>query len=265
MKAQNVQDHLRSLDGGWMDLENTVDTFKSGDPSSEVTGIAVGWMSYRWALERAIELGCNLFVTHEPTYWDHWDRDEDVFSLPGAAEKKRFIEGQRLVILRCHDLWDRYPGIGIPDSWAAQLTLGEPVVTDGYFRVYDVAGKTAGDVAAKAAQRTRSLGQEGVQLFGPGDQAVSRLAIGTGAITPFFHLIRAYRADAAICSDDGIACWRDGALAIDASIPMVVVNHPVSEEPGMINLARHLAETFPDVPVHHIPQGCMYQLTRFSG
>jgi hypothetical protein len=122
--------------------------------------------------------------------------------------------------------------------------------------VYDASGKTAGDVA----RRTRSLGQQGVQLFGPANRPVSRLAIGTGAITPFFHFIEAYEADGAICSDDGIACWRDGALAIDTGIPMVVVHHPISEEPGMVNLARHLADSFPSVPVHHIPQGCMYQL-----
>jgi hypothetical protein len=243
-----------------MDLENTVDTFKSGDPSSQVTGIAVGWMSYRWALGRAVELGCNLFITHEPTYWDHRDRDQDVFSVPGTSEKRRFIEERELVVLRCHDLWDRYPGIGIPDSWASHLGLTDPLVTDGYFRVYDVSGQTAGDVAAEVALRTRPLGQAGVQLFGPADRAVSRLALGTGAITPFFHFIRAYGADLAICSDDGITCWRDGALAIDVEIPMVGVNHPVTEEPGMVNLARHLADTFPDLPVHHIPQGCMYEL-----
>jgi hypothetical protein len=43
-------------------------------------------------------------------------------------------------------------------------------------------------------------------------------------------------------------------------IPVIVVNHAVSEEAGLMNLARHLSERYPAVPVHHVPQRCMYQL-----
>ncbi len=46
MKARDLQSYLQSLNGGWVDPQKTVDTFKSGDPGAEVTGIAVGWMSY---------------------------------------------------------------------------------------------------------------------------------------------------------------------------------------------------------------------------
>jgi hypothetical protein len=45
---------------------------------------------------------------------------------------------------------------------------------------------------------------------------------------------------------------------VKAGIPVIVVNHPVGELPGMQSLAAHLAERFPAVPVHHIPRGCMY-------
>ena len=69
-----------------------------------------------------------------------------------------------------------------------------------------------------------------------------------------------YQVDLAICSDDGTTYWRDAAYAIDMGIPMVVVNHPVSEEAGMINLAQCLQAQFPELPVLHIPQRCMYRL-----
>jgi hypothetical protein len=39
-----------------------------------------------------------------------------------------------------------------------------------------------------------------------------------------------YRADMAICTDDGCVYWRDGVYAIDAGFPVALVNHPVSEE-----------------------------------
>jgi putative NIF3 family GTP cyclohydrolase 1 type 2 len=262
MKAGELQAHFRSLNGGWLDPDNTVDTFKAGDPDSEIEGIAVGWMSYTRALKKAVELGCNVFVTHEPTYYDHLDADDSVFRRPAAREKKAFIEKHGLVILRCHDLWDRMPEIGIADTWAAYLDLGEPLASQGIFSVFDVNGRTAGDVARHVAEKTRPLGQEAVQLIGDPHRPVSRACTGVGAGTPYGTFIDEYEADLAICSHDGITYWRDGAFAIDSGIPIIVVNHPVSEEPGVAALARHLAETFPDISVHHVPQRCMYSLVK---
>jgi putative NIF3 family GTP cyclohydrolase 1 type 2 len=260
MKARDVQAYLQSLNGGWVKPEQTVDTFKAGDPETEVRGIAVGWMSYTWALERAIELGCNLFITHEPTYYAHTDDNERVFGLPGVQEKRQWIEEQGLVVLRCHDLWDQVPGIGIPDSWGEFLGLGQAVDGEGYFRVYEVVGKTALQVAEQVAGCIRSLGQEAVQLIGPGEKPVRRVSIGTGAIIAFLEMVRNYRIDLAICTDDGIRYWQDGAYAIDMGLPMIVVHHHASEEAGMIHLAGHLQAQFPGIPVHHLPQRCMYRL-----
>lgn len=112
MQAQEIRDYLHSLDSGWVNWNDTVDTFKAGDPTMDVRGIAVGWTSYTWALERAVELGCNLFITHEPTYYNHRDNDETVFEYEGVRAKRDFIAAHRLTILRCHDVWDQYPGRG---------------------------------------------------------------------------------------------------------------------------------------------------------
>ncbi|MCJ7735848.1 MAG: Nif3-like dinuclear metal center hexameric protein [Anaerolineae bacterium] len=260
MRAIEIQEHLRQLNGGWLDLNNTVDTFKAGDPDAPVAGIAVGWMSYVWALEEAVRLNCNVFVTHEPTYYDHHDNCPVMLSRPSVLAKLQRIEEHGLVIIRCHDLWDQMPGIGIPTSWGEYLGFGDPISGAGYFRVYDVSGRTAGDVAQHIAKRTAALGQDAVQLIGPGSRQVSRVAIGTGAITPFFSMVEDHHADLVICTDDGFTYWRDGAFAIDNDIPVIVVNHAVSEEAGMANLATHLQEVFPETPVHHIRQECMYRL-----
>jgi putative NIF3 family GTP cyclohydrolase 1 type 2 len=261
MKAKDVQSYLRSLNGGWMDLEETVDTFKAGDPEAEVRGIAVAWMSTTEALKRAESLDCNVFVTHEPTYYNHLDDPKSaVFTLRGARVKRAWIDASGMVIIRCHDLWDQMPEIGIPDAWGQALNLGEAIAGKGYYRVYDVTGRTAGGVAERIAVQSAPFGQPGVQLIGNPEASVTRLAIGTGAITPFFTFIRDYSADLALCTDDGLTYWQHGAYALDAGIPVIIVNHASSEEPGMIQLAKHLERRFPDVPVHHIPQGCMYEV-----
>jgi putative NIF3 family GTP cyclohydrolase 1 type 2 len=260
MKATEVQSYLRSLDGGWVDWEDTTDRFIAGDPESEITGIAVGWMSYRSALERAQELRCNLFITHEPTYFSGHDDEERIYRFPGVRAKRRWIEEQGIVILRCHDVWDQLPEIGIPDSWARFLGLDRVLAADGYYRLVETERCTARALAEDIASRTASLGQQAVELVGPPNATVSRIALGTGAITPFTHFLDIYQPDLAICTDDGFTYWHAGALAIDLCIPAIVVNHAVSELPGMQSLTRHLAGQFPDVQVHNIPQFCMYAL-----
>ncbi len=258
MKAADINLYLRSLrnEGPYPDPD--VDTFKAGDPQAEVGGIAVGWMSYTWALEQALALGCNLFVTHEPTFYDHLDADPQVFQLPGAAAKRQFLADSGLVVLRCHDLWDLMPDVGIPDAWGRFLGLGPATRTRRYLRLYPVEPQPAAEFGAALARRLAPLGQPGVQLLGPGEKRVSRVALGTGAITPVVEMLAQLGADAVIATDDGIDYWRDGALAIDLGIPIFVVNHPVSELAGVEALAKHLQAAFPDIPVHHIPQTCMY-------
>lgn len=260
MRASAIHEHLRGLNGGWVDPDRTVDRWKAGDPEVEVTGVAVAWMSYTWALERARELGCNLFITHEPTYYHHEDEDPRILEWPECVAKRRRIEELGVTILRCHDLWDRFPDLGIPDSWGRKLGLGDALAGEGYFRVYDGRSETADTIARRVADRVRDMGQEAVELVGPPERRIGRIVLGTGAATPYRYMLLKYEADLVICSDDGFRYWRDGAHAIDGGHNVVVVHHQVSEEHGMERLAEHLRERFSGVPVHYIPQRCMYRL-----
>ena len=223
--------------------------------------MAVGWMSYTWALERAREFGCNLFITHEPTFFSARDDEERIFRFPGVEEKRRRVREIGMTIFRCHDVWDQFPTEGIPDSWGSLLGLGMPMRRDGFFRLFDVNGHTSKSLARQVAECTRRFGQDAVEVIGP-DRAIARVATGTGAITPFPTILDLYSPDLVICSDDGFTYWHGGALAIDLGIPVIVVNHAVSELHGIELLARHLAHQFPEVAVHHIPQTCMYRLVR---
>jgi len=260
MKAGDIQAYLRSLNGGWVDLNNTTDTFKAGDPDTEVTGIAVSWMSTTWALQKALKLGCNMFITHEPTYFSNFENDQAWLCLSQVKEKRTWIEKSGMVILRCHDLWDQYPKEGIPDSWANFLGLGESIGGQGYFRIYDVSGRTAGEVARQIASKTKAFGQEAVELIGSADKPVTRLVLGTGAITPYLRFIDEYKADIALCTNDGLVYWRDAAFAAEMGFAIIVTDHKVSEEAGVASLANHIIKKFPSIPIHHIPQQCIFKL-----
>ena len=79
---------------------------------------------------------------------------------------------------------------------------------------------------------------------------------------PTWNALERFGIDLAICTDDGIDYWRDGGFAIDMDIPIIVVNHMVSEEIGVQRLAETLSRQFPTIPVRHIKQRCMYRLVR---
>jgi putative NIF3 family GTP cyclohydrolase 1 type 2 len=260
VKALEVEAHLRSLNGGWVDYSQSVDSWKAGDPEVEVKGIAVAWMSYSWALEKAAEMGCNLFITHEPTFFHHLDNDPAILAWPESRSKRALIEALGLTVLRCHDLWDQYPEIGIPDSWGKKLGLGKPIDGQGFYRVYDGLGRKAIEIARDFAARVSDLGQPGVHLVGSPERPINRIALGTGACTPYFEMLTRYKADLVICADDGLWYWRDAAHAIDNGHNILVFHHHTTEDYGMELLAAHLAAKYPTVPIRFIKQSCMYQL-----
>ena len=70
MNTNDIREHLLSK-APWVNRDATVDTIKAGDPNKEISSVAVGWMSTLDNLRLAHEKGCDLFITHEPTFWHH--------------------------------------------------------------------------------------------------------------------------------------------------------------------------------------------------
>lgn len=163
----------------------------------------------------------------------------------------------------------RLKEIGIRDAWGRFLGLKKELPAPGNPRfprsgvfcgLYELPGIEAGRFAREVARKVSAFGQDAVLLIGPEDKLVRSVAIGTGAITPFRYMVHDLGADIVISTDDGFSLWRDGSLAIDMGQPVIIVNHPCSEEIGIERLAEHLAQKFPQVPVHHIPQKCMFKI-----
>ena len=79
LTAGEINNYLNSLGTGWVDFNKTVDGFDSCSPESVAKGFAVVWTSYTWALKKAYELGCNIFVTHETPFYEHRIENEKIF------------------------------------------------------------------------------------------------------------------------------------------------------------------------------------------
>ena len=111
--AQDMQDYLRSLHKV---NEPSVDRIVIGDPLTRIRKAGTCWQPYLKTLKQASEMGINLMIVHEPTFYTHWDLDPEngLFQntpsparkkyLDAIQEKKRWIEENEMVIIRSHDV-----------------------------------------------------------------------------------------------------------------------------------------------------------------
>jgi len=73
-------------------IERTVDTIKSGDPAQPVTGVATTFLATTDVIERAASAGANLIITHEPTFYNHFDQVDWLEDDAVYLNKRRLLE-----------------------------------------------------------------------------------------------------------------------------------------------------------------------------
>ena len=249
MKVKDVLYHFQSV-GTWVDWRKTCDEVLHGDPEAEVAGIATAWTATNAAIGHAADYRANLFITHEPAFCDHFQGTPSGDRV--AAEKRALLDRFGIVLLRCHDTWDRMPDVGIPDAWAEWLGLcSEPRPVESFYRICLTDGRTVGEVARHVFERVRPLGEQSVRVLGDLDAPTTRMAVGTGAITHLPSML-ALGADVLLATDDGMNMWDGGLWALDLGIPVLIVNHATAEKPGMMAMARYLQERYPDIPTGYL-------------
>lgn len=265
MTARELNAWLRSLHPV---PEPSVDRIILGDAETLVRGIAVVWMPTWAALRDAHAAHCNVVVAHEPTFFNHFDlagfEDSRAELMPVALsamshtrdEKRRWIEENKLLVIRCHDVLDLMPG-GVADALTKTIGLDPAnfLVNKPYYRVVRVDPVLhAGELAQRLANALQALGQPGVAFHGDPDRIVQKLGLGTGYACDPFQFV-ALGAEMCITIDDRIKTWTEAEWADDSGFPMVVIHHGTSEEPGVRRLHELIAEKFPLLNVKLLPQG----------
>ncbi len=252
MNTNDIHQHLLSR-APWVDRSSTVDTVKAGDPARPVKTVGVGWISSIENLRAAVELGCDLFVTHEPTFWQHEAPEDKLRAVEPGLTKQRLLDESGLVVLRCHDVWDSWPEIGIGDAWAEWLGLTELLARGehGWHRVYAIEPVTLRQFARRVANLTAELGEDSVSVIGDPDRIVSRPAIGVGCGGPDKDMIDA-GADVLVVCYDGASYWQVRQRLAELGAGVISVEHGTSEMPGIMKLAQYLRETFPELTVHYL-------------
>ena len=237
-------------------VENTVDTFKSGDPSAGVTGIVTTFIATRAVLQRASELGANLVITHEPTYYQHRDDTTPLKADPVLESKRRFIEESGIVIWRFHDYWHKHKPDGILAGLAKKMDWQkyQDPARPSAFRIRPMMLKSL------ARSLKRKLGLSSFRVTGDPEMrcAVIETTLGCVGWDRHHPLLLRDEVDVLICgeSHEWEACEyvRDSAAA-GRSKALIILGHCNSEEPGMEYLAEWLRPRVPGVPVHFVPAG----------
>jgi putative NIF3 family GTP cyclohydrolase 1 type 2 len=202
-----------------------------------------------------------LFITHEPTFNDHRDpADSPCRQIEPGKTKTQFLEETGMVVLRMHDTWDGWPGIGIRDSWARGLGLTDFIAENAdapsqrrWHAVYEIPETTLGEFARYIAERVKPLGQDGVQVMGDPAAPVCRPALGVGCGGPDKDMID-LGADVLIVCYDGASYWKTRERLFELGVGLITVEHGTSEMWGMESLARYLTEQFPSLDVRYFAE-----------
>jgi len=241
--------------------EQTVDTFKEGKPEQQITGIACTFTATMNVLKHAVEQGCNLIITHEPTYYNHLDSREGLENDPVYAAKLAFIEEHELIIFRFHDHWHRttpdgiYVGMNRKMQWDTYLVEGEK-------NIYDFPEVKLSDVSThlKAIFPDANL-----RVIGDPKLKIRRAAFSAGAPGSAAHFRLLQRGDIQLLVIGEAPEWetieyvRD---AVQSNLPrsLIILGHSVSEEAGMDYCAEWLRTFITELPVFFIPAGDPFHL-----
>ena len=236
-------------------LEETVDTVKSGDPGKEVTGIVSTCMATQEVISKAIDIGANFIITHEPTYYSHldetdWLEDDQVYKA-----KRKLIDDNGICIWRFHDYWHRYVPDGIVTG--VKKALGWQDFNKKEERVFNIPQMSLPEMAKFLKEK---LNIATVRTIGNPEHVCSNVAFMVGSSGGRNHNVFARRddVDTLVCGETNE--WETAEYFRDAvyqgrNKAFVLIGHINSEEDGMKYLVDWLQPMVPDIQITHVPAG----------
>jgi putative NIF3 family GTP cyclohydrolase 1 type 2 len=250
--AARIQSHVGIP---WM--FGTVDTFKAGNPDTQVTGIVVTMMATLDVLQRAATSGKNLVITHEPTFFNHLDAPDSLPQKENDAvlvAKRAFIAQHGLVIWRFHDHWHVRKPDGIEAGMAR--ALGWEKFQNRRDEHLFVLPETS--VEKLAADLSRRLGVGVIRVVGDPGMKFTKVALAPGA-TGFANETHALESDDVETLVVGETVeWETVEYVADAITEgkrkaLIILGHVSSEQAGMQECARWMKTFITEVPIEFIP------------
>lgn len=259
-----VQEVINSIIVPELNKDETVDKLVLGDENSLVKGIGVTFLATQEVIEKSIELGVNLIITHEGIFYSHRNNtkifeDDSVFK-----NKLNLIESHNISIFRFHDSIHRYNPDGIMVGLLKKLSWEKYEIKQN--QIYSIIEIPSNTLLKIIEYIRKTLNVNYVRFIGNLTMECNRIGIlvgyrGTGEIA--IPLFDKENVDTLIYGEGPE--WETPEYVRDAIIQgkkrgLIVLGHAESEKFGMEYAAHVIKEKFPYVPVHYFSQPSVFKI-----
>ena len=264
MKVREIVDRIIKKTGVKpLPPEKTCDKLMAGSYEQEVKKIAVTFMATVDVIKKAIAMGVELIITHEPTWFTGEDNTDWLDNDPVYLKKKELIDQADIAIWRFHDHMHMDPVDGIMRGFDKEIGWHKyRMKPDSSF----LGGK--GDYCYQIPTTTleelcnffkEKLPMDVVQIIGDPEMKVERVGVlpggaSLGLFTEYHPMQLMYKRDLDVLICGEIVEWRLPAYVRDSwqlGIPkaILVLGHERSEEPGMKHLGEWMQDIADGIPV----------------
>jgi len=248
--AQQIADKILAIMGPAWDPASYRDTFKMGDPSTAVNGVASCFMSTFDVIKRAHEKGLNFVITHEPTIWTDADLLPPVQNDPLYKLKLEYVNDNKMIVWRTHDSWHKMQPE--PMNAAQNKKLGwDKYALASDPRACQFPPMPLRDVVAQYAEKTPT---ESVRVIGNPDSVVESLTRCGHSCEQ--NIVGLEKYDVAISIEirefETAEYGRD-FLASGGKGAMIIASHESGEENGMEYFTSWFKEHLPGIHIEFIP------------
>jgi len=236
--------------------QETVDTFKTGNPDDAVTGIAVAMFADMETLQKAVASHCNLIIVHEPAFYNHLDKTDFLKIDPVFEKKIAYINEHKLIIFRFHDHIHRTSPdgiyIGIIDKLGWKANQYNSSLT--YFKFSE---QTVEEFAQKLQEKL--IGSQ-LRIVGDPKMRFTNVALSVGAPGFQSHLNLLEDGFPELLVAGEASEWETYEYVLDASMmgmkkAAIFTGHIPSEEAGMEYCAKWLKTFVKDIPIVYLENG----------
>jgi len=237
----------------WTD--ESVDVLKTGSLENEVTGIVTTFMATVDVIKKAKSVGANMIITHEPTFYNHFDNMEPLMDDSVQKGKSKLINDAGITILRYHDFMHLTDLDGINQGlidWLGWQQFGNHEEM-----IFELPETSVRDLSKSIADR---FGTSTVRVIGDPEMPIDRVGVVPGAWGSIKQIewLNMPGVDAVIVGEsrewETVEYVRDmNALGIPKAL--IVMGHADSEDPGMEWCAEWLEGFISEVPITFIRAG----------
>ena len=259
---------------------NGCDNWKAGDPDRECTGVTTALVANIGVIRRTIELGANLIIVHEPTFYTSADGAGWFEDFPNSVyeEKRRLIDEHGIAIWRDHDHMHAHDPDGIFTGvikylgWEGHCKVDNSSGVFAHFLI-DFPETTLGELCRHVVD---TIGINGLRYIGDPSAHVSSLAM-VGHIMPMsrprsdggrpveygVQMIDLLERQVDVIMPGETIDWtvlsylRD-AVQLGRAKGMIHVGHFNWEELGMKYAQEWISGLVPELEVTYVPSGDMY-------